>query len=194
MNSRVRPVWQVEEAALRAACRRVSDVQAFQQKGRDLQGAVEEDDGRNRTWMMQRPEDGRSAPRTVSVQHPWAWHILAAREKTRPASLLRAQQDCSPVGREVSMSASSAGFAATNLALAFPIADILDETSTADVHVRARSDEHIAGRNDIGDWRVPGVVAWQPDSDRDVVGCSAESYWKQAMQTEQELGPSVVVS
>ena len=82
---------------------------------------------------------------------------------------------------------------AANLAFAFPVADILDATAAADIHVRPSTDEHVASWDDIRQRRVAGILSWYPNRDRDVVGCSAEGYREEAVETEKELGPPVVI-
>ena len=81
----------------------------------------------------------------------------------------------------------------TDLALSFPIADVVDETAPASFHVGARTNEHVAGRHDICYGRTAGILSGNPDRDRDVVGCSTEDDGKEAMQAEQKLSAAVIV-
>lgn len=81
----------------------------------------------------------------------------------------------------------------THLALSLPIAEVVDETAPANVHVRCGAYEHVACGHDVCDRRGARVLSGDPDGDRDVVGRAAEGNWKEAMETEQQLGPAVVV-
>lgn len=71
---------------------------------------------------------------------------------------------------------------------------VFDVTTTAEVDVLASADEHVRGSYDISNRMLLWIVSGDPDGDWDVVGrltiCNGES----AMKTEQQLGPSVVVS
>ena len=82
----------------------------------------------------------------------------------------------------------------TNLAFALPIMEVLAGTSTADIDVRTCSDEHVICRDDISDRRSAGIVSWKPSRNWDVVRGATEGYREKAMDAQQELGPSVVVS
>lgn len=79
------------------------------------------------------------------------------------------------------------------LALALPVLDVLDVAATTEVDVLAGADEHVWGGYDIRNRRVLGVLARDPDCDGDVVGRVAEGDGESAVETEQELGPPVVV-
>ncbi|OJT15867.1 hypothetical protein TRAPUB_1408 [Trametes pubescens] len=81
----------------------------------------------------------------------------------------------------------------THLALSLPIAEVVDETPPANVHVRRGSYEHVACGDDVCDRRGAGILPGNPYGDRDVVGRAAESNWKEPMETEKQLGPAVVV-
>ena len=58
----------------------------------------------------------------------------------------------------------------------------------------AGTDEHVRGGDYVGNRVFLWIVASDPDRDRDVVGRLAEGDGDNAMETEQELGSSVVVS
>lgn len=81
----------------------------------------------------------------------------------------------------------------THLALSLPIAEVVDKTAPANVHVGRGSYEHVARGHDVCDRRGAGILSGDPDGDRDVVGCAAEGNWEEPMETEQQLGAAVVV-
>ena len=58
----------------------------------------------------------------------------------------------------------------------------------------AGADEHVRGGDYVGNRMFLWIVAGDPDRERDVVGRLAEGDGESAMETEQELGSSVVVS
>lgn len=64
----------------------------------------------------------------------------------------------------------------------------------AHVHVRTWFDQHVAGGHDVGNRGLSGVLPGQPQGDRDVVGNGAEGDRQQTMETEQELGATIIVS
>lgn len=87
-----------------------------------------------------------------------------------------------------------AGWVCTDLALSFPITHVLDGTSSADIDFGAGSDEHVTCWDDKGDRRGTGIVSWKPCRDWYVVSGATEGYREKAMDAQQELGPSVVIS
>jgi hypothetical protein len=80
------------------------------------------------------------------------------------------------------------------LALALPVLDVFDVAATAGVDLLARADEHVRGSHNIGNRAFLGIVSGDPDRDWDVVGRLPVGDGEGPMQTEQELGPPVVVS
>ena len=58
----------------------------------------------------------------------------------------------------------------------------------------AGADEHVRGGYDICERVILWIVPGDPDRDRDVIGRVAVGDGEGAMEAEQELGPSVVVS
>lgn len=58
----------------------------------------------------------------------------------------------------------------------------------------AGTDEHVQCGDYVGNRVFLWIVASDPDRDRNVVGGLAEGDGDDAMETEQELGSSVVVS
>ena len=122
-----------------------------------------------------------------------ASRILEAVARKHLALRPGVQQGCSPAGEKVSISVGRARSVAANLALAFPVTEILHKTSSADVHLRASTDEHVAGRDGICDRWMARIVSRQPYCNRDVVGSSAKGYWEEAVQTQEKLCAAVVI-
>ena len=81
----------------------------------------------------------------------------------------------------------------SHLALALPILNIFYVASATEVDVLAGADEHVRGGDYVGNRVLLWIVAGDPDRDGDVVGGLAEGDGESAMETEQELGSSVVV-
>lgn len=83
--------------------------------------------------------------------------------------------------------------AGTHLGLSVPVEDVREGAPAAELDVLAGADEDVAGGDDVGDGRVAGVVACEPDGDGDVVGGAPERDGEEAVQAEEELGTAVVV-
>lgn len=81
----------------------------------------------------------------------------------------------------------------TNLAFLLPVLDVFDLAASTDVHVLARSDEHIISGHNVRDWWLARIISSYPHSDRYVVARSTVGDRQKAMQTEQQLCPAVVV-
>lgn len=90
------------------------------------------------------------------------------------------------------VSTGRTGTALTHLGLSRPLVRVLWRAAAADVDVFARLYEHVRSRDDIRDRRLPGVVAGDPERDRDVVGCIAEGDGQQTVDAEQQLGAAVI--
>lgn len=80
------------------------------------------------------------------------------------------------------------------LALALPVLKVLDVTTTAEVDVFAGAYEHVWGGYDVYDRVFLWIVSSDPDRDWNVVGRLTVSDGKNAVKTEQQEGPSVVIS
>jgi len=81
----------------------------------------------------------------------------------------------------------------SHLALALPVLNVVDVAAATKFNVLAGADKHTRGGYDVGDRMFPWMVARDPDRDRNVVGRLAVGDGERAVETEQELGPSVVV-
>lgn len=82
----------------------------------------------------------------------------------------------------------------SHLTLALPVLNIFYVTTTTEVDVFASADEHIRGSYDIRNGVFSWIIASDPDRDWDIISGVTISNWEEAMKTEQQLGPSVVVS
>lgn len=151
-------VWQAKGVALRAVQQRALSVKMVLENRTDCLEAEVVVDESSRVWS--KTQDGRVAWVPLWMQRLWVWRILEARERMLPACYQGVQQDCSPGEHHVSVIFFGQGLQTTNLALALPIAYVLDEASAADIHLRSRTDEHVSGRYDICNWRDPGILAW----------------------------------
>ena len=81
----------------------------------------------------------------------------------------------------------------TDLWFSVPVEGVLNGASTAEIDVFTRTDEHVVGRDDIGDRGTTRVVFCQPDRDRDIVRRAPECDWKETVQTEKKLSTTIVV-
>lgn len=70
------------------------------------------------------------------------------------------------------------------LALALPVANVLDVTTTTEVDVLTGTYEHVWGCYDVWDRVFLWIVPSDPDGDWDVVGRVTVSYGKNAMKTK----------
>ncbi len=77
------------------------------------------------------------------------------------------------------------GWVCTDLALSFPIANVLDGRSPADIEFGAGSDEHVICWDDISDRRGTGIVSWEPNRNWNVVRGATEGYGEKAMDAQQ---------
>jgi hypothetical protein len=64
-----------------------------------------------------------------------------------------------------------------NLILAFPILEIINIASPADIEVLARLNQHVGCGDYEGDRGLLWVVSGDPDCDWDIIGCIPEGYW-----------------
>lgn len=83
---------------------------------------------------------------------------------------------------------------ATTLTFALPVSNIFQVTTTTEVDVLASADEHIRGSYDISNGVFSWIIPGDPDRDWDIISGVTIGDWENAMKTEQQLGPSIVVS
>lgn len=80
----------------------------------------------------------------------------------------------------------------TNLVFTLPMLDVLDIASATYIDVLSRFNNHLIGRDNIGDRRLTRVVSCDPKSDGNIIGCITKGNREKAVEAEKELGAAVV--
>jgi hypothetical protein len=106
---------------------------------------------------------------------PLVWRTEAVPARSEFAELRRVRTDYSPC--DIDVNGCDDRSEISNLVLAFPILEIIDIASPADIEVLARLDHHVACGDYEGDRRLFWVISGDPDCDWDVVGSIPERYW-----------------
>jgi len=78
------------------------------------------------------------------------------------------------------------------LALVLPVLYVFKIAAATGINGRARLDEEVCRRDNIDDGRASGILAGDPEGNRDIVVCTAVSNGEKAVKTEQEVRASVV--
>lgn len=78
------------------------------------------------------------------------------------------------------------------LALVLPVLYVFKIAAATGINGRARLDEEVCRWDNIDDGRASGILAGDPEGNRDIVVCTAVSNGEKAVKTEQEVRASVV--
>jgi len=80
----------------------------------------------------------------------------------------------------------------TNLLFAFPLLNVLNVASAAQIEVLPGLDEHVIGRDNIGDRRPTWVLPCDPNCHGNIVGGISKGNGEEAVKAEQELSSAIV--